>query len=101
MRISDWSADVCSSDLLHSPVPPRHRRSAAAALWLLVVQIFLSLQRCGSMERTIEARPEDRRVGKACGSTCSTRRSPYHYTQPAHSTHTLLASEPPTTILTN
>src|SRR3546814_10785618 len=28
MRISDWSSDVCSSDLLHEPVPVQHLPSS-------------------------------------------------------------------------
>src|SRR3546814_21175089 len=27
MRISDWSSDVCSSDLRHRPVAPAHRQA--------------------------------------------------------------------------
>src|SRR3546814_17797826 len=29
MRISDWSSDVCSSDLLHGPSPSKERDRAA------------------------------------------------------------------------
>src|SRR3546814_2524050 len=65
MRISDWSSDVCSSDLnttvvLFIMLPhARHRR--------------LHLGR-----RTVRGRSEERRVGKECVSTCRSRWSPYH-----------------------
>src|SRR3546814_4852886 len=67
MRISDWSSDVCSSDLLLSI---RRRTSARKAA--------LS----GGSEETGgtsgSARSEERRVGKECVSTCRSRWSPYH-----------------------
>src|SRR3546814_8320972 len=31
MRISDWSSDVCSSDLVRYPVPPLHLRADSVA----------------------------------------------------------------------
>src|SRR3546814_9846813 len=67
MRISDWSSDVCSSDLLrHRDRPdklaPSHRRQPA---------LFLLL-------RPVGERSEERRVGKECVSTCRSRWSPYH-----------------------
>src|SRR3546814_7108490 len=74
MRISDWSSDVCSSDLSRhrpsvlrgqpeadgSPHPAsgeRHRVGRGAA---------------------VAHRSEERRVGKECVSTCRSRWSPYH-----------------------
>src|SRR3546814_1089336 len=78
MRISDWSSDVCSSDLPlggsgaqpvrrgdHGPGHPRARGAHP---------------RCdgvggGDPERS---RSEERRVGKECVSTCRSRWSPYH-----------------------
>src|SRR3546814_3945195 len=61
MRISDWSSDVCSSDLIGGDAgfeaAGRHRRRS----W-----------RRGS------GRSEERRVGKECVSTCRSRWSPYH-----------------------
>src|SRR3546814_19165680 len=61
MRISDWSSDVCSSDL-----------SRCCARW-----------RPGARRRRRPAtcratRSEERRVGKECVSTCRSRWSPYH-----------------------
>src|SRR3546814_18778212 len=86
MRISDWSSDVCSSDLhpvplalrddhrlltgadriqqQHVVVPERQRGSAVPHVPLLAGQTV---------------RSEERRVGKECVSTCRSRWSPYHY----------------------
>src|SRR3546814_9414151 len=74
MRISDWSSDVCSSDLW-----PWYGLSVP---WLL----YGLRQRClrcwkrrneyGSI--TFVRRSEERRVGKECVSTCRSRWSPYH-----------------------
>src|SRR3546814_11650433 len=83
MRISDWSSDVCSSDLtafgtgVGRAVPrlaPRLLcdRAHAGGGWRIA-----SL-RGGSMAGRTEWRSEERRVGKECVSTCSSRWSPYH-----------------------
>src|SRR3546814_19036470 len=100
MRISDWSSDVCSSDLVHCldikkffPNTPRVR----------VIASFQSIMGCradvagilgdlctfeghlptGSPLSPILAyysyhRSEERRVGQECVSTCRSRWSPYH-----------------------
>src|SRR3546814_10636137 len=88
MRISDWSSDVCSSDLLAETVPlggkGRSDRSREAR-W----QRERKVKRSSSMEylraysRTLskprhKRRSEERRVGKECVSTCRSRWSPYH-----------------------
>src|SRR3546814_10648702 len=84
MRISDWSSDVCSSDLgfnpsgrghtcfrnLHTPPcthrpPPREQPLVLA--WCLSERAIAPRQRS-----------EERRVGKECVSTCRSRWSPYH-----------------------
>src|SRR3546814_14473217 len=84
MRISDWSSDVCSSDLGRAAVPVRavpERRSgldrgAGGA--------------CGGQSARLDParcrgigvpRSEERRVGTECISTGRTRWSPYHYTK--------------------
>src|SRR3546814_19658768 len=74
MRISDWSSDVCSSDLPSagpsaSPMSRRIRRSRAAA----------SRSRGRAAAASPLRRSEERRVGKECVSTCRSRWSPYHY----------------------
>src|SRR3546814_681823 len=91
MRISDWSADVCSSDLSHRlhgvGADPRVHR------WHLVCR---AQWRCGMSMRTpvgrarglgsakdgvahwTAQRSEERRVGKECVSTCRSRWSQYY-----------------------
>src|SRR3546814_8909197 len=66
MRISDWSSDVCSSDLdahgLQDMVLiPGHGE--------VVIRIPFE---------DFVGRSEERRVGKECVSTCRSRWSPYH-----------------------
>src|SRR3546814_12822037 len=108
MRISDWSSDVCSSDLGQA------RRIVVA----LAQQPDLAQQRLGlgnghvarhalhrdrglddvlqhrHVRKQIErlehhahfARSEERRVGKECVSTCRSRWSPYHSKKKTSST---------------
>src|SRR3546814_4768351 len=81
MRISDWSSDVCSSDLIR---PDSDRLALADSLR---EDGFLRF-RVGDRVETIEegpipepsesSRSEERRVGKECDSTCRSRWSPYH-----------------------
>src|SRR3546814_3192409 len=96
MRISDWSSDVCSSDLL-APGAEEQRREAARASQLrarfgqIALQPMLRLlaQRhqpllaalAGHAQHAlaqVHRRSEERRVGKECVSTCRSRWSPYH-----------------------
>src|SRR3546814_1874192 len=84
MRISDWSSDVCSSDLL-----PDHREHRAIEPGGRVVQVRQAPGQI-SMDagvhdhgqlvagEDIPPRSEERRVGKECVSTCRSRWSPYH-----------------------
>src|SRR3546814_18462774 len=94
MRISDWSSDVCSSDL----------KPYCSSMNFLPGNEALKQQRnyrtgsgdgmlqCGKMSDGRirapwlvslplkgRARSEERRVGKECVSTCRSRWSPYHY----------------------
>src|SRR3546814_15881116 len=79
MRISDWSSDVCSSDLpaaqgRHCPLRERARLCQPRPLRRH------PRKRGTSCRRTRKAvRSEERRVGKECVSTCRSRWSPYHY----------------------
>src|SRR3546814_1774061 len=77
MRISDWSSDVCSSDLFGvidgDRIVGEWRQHTSAmrtgdehAVWLLQL---LALEKIDP--KTI--RPEERRVGKECVSTCRSR----------------------------
>src|SRR3546814_13802746 len=93
MRISDWSSDVCSSDLCSfrfgvqddywcCPEPPMSALSVAD----IVNQIKALVEQknvAGAIAFFAEqyeahGRSEERRVGKECVSTCRSRWSPYH-----------------------
>src|SRR3546814_8030636 len=74
MRISDWSSDVCSSDLMAGTYLQRGvstKYNIQAVTFKLVGRITLNLL-------TITCRSEERRVGKECVSTCRSRWSPDH-----------------------
>src|SRR3546814_3869149 len=106
MRISDWSSDVCSSDLSHD-VTLIHRRDTLRAekilqerlfanpkisvIWDTAVEEFvgegtpvgltglkLRNTKTGEAADFATERSEERRVGKECVSTCRSRWSPYH-----------------------
>src|SRR3546814_12859901 len=101
MRISDWSSDVCSSDLLVpgealSTVLERERVLPTDKVLDIVAQTASALHAAhaaGLVHRDIKPgnllitpegrvkitdRSEERRVGKECVSTCSSRWSPSH-----------------------
>src|SRR3546814_15295949 len=98
MRISDWSSDVCSSDLLSD-------RKVASAAWTSVRALLERARRLAALgtsceipsraivmlsstklpaggpdtgKLSIPSRSEERRVGKESVSTCRYRWSPYH-----------------------
>src|SRR3546814_8753114 len=77
MRISDWSSDVCSSDLLEAQ---RERAFDASAEYYFGRGGLISL--AGYYKKATNflyySRAEERRVGKECVSTCRSRWSPYH-----------------------
>src|SRR3546814_11709408 len=91
MRISDWSSDVCSSDLdlgrldiaqerdTPSPQPCEMRRRAPAAAQIIAADRAIAL-----LGQLRPPRSEERRVGKACVSTCRSRWSPYHQKNNRH-----------------
>src|SRR3546814_15295367 len=95
MRISDWSSDVCSSDLLHHERGLRARIDAEDARALVrehlgeraieVVaaeeEVAVRGEHLEDLAGEPEDRSEERRVGKECVSTCRSRWSPYHYTK--------------------
>src|SRR3546814_2016089 len=83
MRISDWSSDVCSSDL-----PLGHRALPRVVLvcvadvgpdrsWGAQGQVGRRRLRMVAVRRR-GSRSEERRVGIECVSTCRSRWSPYH-----------------------
>src|SRR3546814_17509782 len=99
MRISDWSSDVCSSDLLELGIEGQielietNPREKTGEFWDInplakipalelgggrviydspIICEYLT-ETCGSGRRS-----EERRVGKECVSTCRSRWAPYH-----------------------
>src|SRR3546814_8898320 len=84
MRISDWSSDVCSSDLGpwqaqndDSQVRPETEGKLAARLYSEIVERIYSDRATGEAVM-MPVRSEERRVGKECVSTCRSRWSPDH-----------------------
>src|SRR3546814_9241137 len=85
MRISDWSSDVCSSDLL-SIVPAASIGPGARLAGRLLAELrlpqtldnFESVAARSAPDGATFIRSEERRVGKECVSTCRSRWSPYH-----------------------
>src|SRR3546814_10387092 len=89
MRISDWSSDVCSSDLDDIPAEVTRLGELGAKVvdhlerWVVMQaptgQRFcvVRVQRPG-FPKNANRRSEERRVGKECVSTCRSRWSPYH-----------------------
>src|SRR3546814_1053563 len=71
MRISDWSSDVCSSDLYW-------RSSLASDLRPSGPEEYCHGDPGPALRVPGIARSEERRVGKECVSTCRSRWSPYH-----------------------
>src|SRR3546814_1033542 len=104
MRISDWSSDVCSSDLLNN-LFGRHD-TLLTYFWMYGPERERPCPMCTSFVGSLDApapdiqqrlalaivgrspvarqlafareRSEERRVGKECVSTCRSRWSPYH-----------------------
>src|SRR3546814_1775981 len=84
MRISDWSSDVCSSDLAPWSLttrltePRRVDSSCRAKRWCRPRLGFDVARKRDTGTPPNDARSEERRVGKECVSTCRSRWSPYH-----------------------
>src|SRR3546814_8431287 len=72
MRISDWSSDVCSSDLR---VTCSHGQDTKEISYHSIEggPEGIKAESCDHCHRS-----EERRVGKECVSTCRSRWSPYH-----------------------
>src|SRR3546814_20323578 len=96
MRISDWSSDVCSSDLravIIAIVYNSFCDSILAGIWsdhdisliaeMVIGSIALFFLIYALMDVVCRVmgfdRSEERRVGKECVSTCRSWWSPYHY----------------------
>src|SRR3546814_13871024 len=101
MRISDWSSDVCSSDLTRLvahgtqhqvvvatdkaevdattiQVHPAHLHLHARAQGITNARSFAAQFLPRFVKAEVLTRSEERRVGKECVSTCRSRWSPYH-----------------------
>src|SRR3546814_5216765 len=80
MRISDWSSDVCSSDLLIKQGPGNDPGSSSQLDDQSVIGAgyFEGHVFCQKSRAWTDGRSEERRVGKECVSTCRSRWSPYH-----------------------
>src|SRR3546814_8879181 len=78
MRISDWSSDVCSSDLARRLFQRRRQRQRHASPLLPDLRHGHVQRGGGAPASHLRARSEERRVGKECVSTCRSRWSPYH-----------------------
>src|SRR3546814_2947757 len=91
MRISDWSSDVCSSDLRNPGRLPSTSEAVQASEVDGSLPGFRQPARVDGADRSAgsAARPastgsarwrrsEERRVGKECVSTCRSRWMPYH-----------------------
>src|SRR3546814_6071121 len=90
MRISDWSSDVCSSDLSDRPpvkgIDESEKEDSRKALdtepFSALAFKIMTDPFVGSLTffRVYSGvlRSEERRVGKECVSTCRSRWSPYH-----------------------
>src|SRR3546814_9622295 len=80
MRISDWSSDVCSSDLLQLlQIVRNHFRFVFVSFCgLLGKRCIATLSRPPRWPTACPARSEERRVGKEGVGTCRSRWSPEH-----------------------
>src|SRR3546814_16590509 len=100
MRISDWSSDVCSSNLLDGYLEARRQFSTDEWIDLLIQSIGFNPQMFGKRNKLLQlirlipfcernynlielgpkgtgkSRSEERRVGKECGSTFRSRGRP-------------------------
>src|SRR3546814_3659807 len=87
MRISDWSSDVCSSDLYQGILGVSYDVTDELKAYL-DYRYFATEDLKGTTpagadvdvenESHTGMRSEERRVGKECVSTCRSRWSPYH-----------------------
>src|SRR3546814_17134505 len=106
MRISDWSSDVCSSDLQCTPC-----REGTGWMWRVLERMVKGNARVEEIDMLLDVsnqveghticalgdaaawpvqgliRSEERRVGKECVSTCRSRWSPYHYKKTMRNKH--------------
>src|SRR3546814_15133079 len=81
MRISDWSSDVCSSDLIATAFGAKAHRADHIGTGAGFAHRQCAFPfACAQLRQIAGAlRSEERRVGKECVSTCISRWSTYHY----------------------
>src|SRR3546814_7467145 len=98
MRISDWSSDVCSSDLQEGDrlgdllrldhATERRVLLEQRGVPVALVDLVLQRRRAGVAGlhgvHPDPGRSDERRVGKECVSTCRSRWSTYHEKQKDH-----------------
>src|SRR3546814_9451923 len=80
MRISDWSSDVCSSDL-HIKQNTRKENGSCSRSFVSANTWKWPPAPAGTSAqwtKSTATRSEERRVGKECVSTCRSRWPPYH-----------------------
>src|SRR3546814_12555381 len=104
MRISDWSSDVCSSELvpdMSGDIKKQQLKVCAQIVLMeserynaqveMLKRVRESSDKLGSLDQVRNSygpdatlgdmtgsRSEERRVGKECVSTCRSRWAPYH-----------------------
>src|SRR3546814_8378870 len=81
MRISDWSSDVCSSDLDHAETTNIWSGMVGAAVTLVLVSFVWKMPadaQVWALFVGMGLRSEERRVGAECVSTCRYRWAPVH-----------------------
>src|SRR3546814_6601537 len=80
MRISDWSSDVCSSDLDVAGAVGELIKEGKVKHFGLSEAGVQSIRKAHAVfpVTVLQSRSEERRVGKECVSTCRSRWSPYH-----------------------
>src|SRR3546814_3885324 len=78
MRISDWSSDVCSSDLLWRLFDDEKSGEGEARDAAIDRKLHQTIAGVAEDIEALSFRSEERRVGKECVSTCRSRWSPYH-----------------------
>src|SRR3546814_2751193 len=82
MRISDWSSDVCSSDLGAAWKKTSREGRDYISVKLddpsFPAPVYATLSETDTVGEYALIRSEERRVGKECVSTCRSRWSPYH-----------------------
>src|SRR3546814_17385791 len=97
MRISDWSSDVCSSDLTKfgtvrlqcSPLDNRQECIPPSVRPNSDEEVIVTYFRYAG-----KGRSEERRVGKECVRPCRSRWSPYHKKKTKNNNNSMSTAHP-------